>query len=101
MFGVSIELEKGVDFVAEFLVAGTLGIEESTTLAGLGQLDAAVEHYERALTLDAGASVYRQLAALYDKRGRPDAAAATRAKLVQAQQRASGADAQPDAPGQR
>lgn len=68
----------------------------AAALAGLGQLDAAVAHYERALTLDPGASVYRQLAALYDRMGRPDAAAATRDKLAQAQQRALGADAQPD-----
>ena len=68
----------------------------AAALAGLGQLDAAVAHYERALTLDPGASVYRQLAALYDRMGRPDAAAATRAKLAQAQQHALGADAQPD-----
>jgi tetratricopeptide (TPR) repeat protein len=65
-------------------------------LARLGQLDTAAARYEKALALDAGASVYRQLAALYDKMGRPDAAAATRARLAQAEQRASGADAQPD-----
>jgi hypothetical protein len=41
--GVSIELEKGVDFAAEFLVAGTLGIEESTTLAGLESQSAVKE----------------------------------------------------------
>jgi tetratricopeptide (TPR) repeat protein len=69
----------------------------AAAFAGLGQLDAAVAQYERALTLDPGASVYRQLAALYDRMGRPAAAAATRAKLAQAQQRALGADAQPDA----
>lgn len=68
----------------------------AAALAGLGQLDAAVANYERALTLDPGASVYRQLAALYDRMGRPDAAAATRAKLAQAQQHALGADAQPE-----
>jgi tetratricopeptide (TPR) repeat protein len=68
----------------------------AAALAGLGQRDAAVAQYERALTLDPGASVYRELAALYDRMGRPDAAAATRAKLAQAQQRALGADAQPD-----
>jgi tetratricopeptide (TPR) repeat protein len=68
----------------------------AAALAGLGQLDTAVAHYERALTLDAGASVYRQLASLYDRMKRPDAAAATRAKLVQAQQQASGAEPQPD-----
>jgi tetratricopeptide (TPR) repeat protein len=73
----------------------------AAALTGLGKLDAAVAHYERALTLDAGASVYRQLAALYDRMGRPDAAAATRVKLALAQQHALGGDAQPDPPGQR
>jgi len=68
----------------------------AAALAGLGQLDAAAAQYERALTLDPGAAVYRQLAALYDRMRRPDAAAATRAKLAQAQQRALGAEAQPD-----
>src|SRR6185369_16442576 len=47
----------------------------AAALAGLGQLDAAAAQYERALTLDPGASVYRQLAALYDRMRRPDAAA--------------------------
>jgi len=68
----------------------------AAALVGLGQLDAAAARYEKALALDASASAYRQLAALYDKMGRRDAAAATRAKLAQAQQRAFGADAQPD-----
>jgi tetratricopeptide (TPR) repeat protein len=68
----------------------------AAALAEFGQLDAAAARYEKALTLDPGASVYRQLAALYDRMGRRDAAAATRAKLAQAQQRAFGADAQPD-----
>ena len=68
----------------------------AAALAGRGQLDAAVEQYERALALDAGTSVYRQLAALYEKMGRPAAAAATRARLAQSEQRASGVDAKPD-----
>jgi tetratricopeptide (TPR) repeat protein len=60
----------------------------AAALAGLGQFDTAAAHYERALALDPGAGVHRQLAALYDKMGRPDAAAATRARLAQFQQRA-------------
>jgi tetratricopeptide (TPR) repeat protein len=68
----------------------------AAALAGRGQLDAAVEQYERALTLDAATSVYRQLAALYEKMGRPAAAATTRARLAQAEQRASGVDAKSD-----
>jgi tetratricopeptide (TPR) repeat protein len=55
----------------------------AAALAGRGQLDAAATQYERALALDAGTSVYRQLAALYEKMGRPAAAAATRARLAQ------------------
>lgn len=73
----------------------------AAALAGRGQLDAAVTQFERALTLDPAAGVYRQLAALYDRMGRPDAAAATRAKLAQAQQRAFDGDAQPGQPGLR
>jgi len=67
----------------------------AAALAGLGQLDMAVAQYEKAIALDAGSSAYRQLAALYDRMGRPDAAAATRAKLAQALQRARAADEQP------
>jgi tetratricopeptide (TPR) repeat protein len=69
----------------------------AAALAGRGQLDAAATQYERALALDAGASVYRQLAALYEKMGRTAAAAATRARLAQAEQHASGVDAKSDA----
>lgn len=65
-------------------------------LAGRGQLDAAVQQYEKALALDAAASAYRQLAALYEKMGRPAAAAATRARLAQTEQRTSGVDAKSD-----
>ena len=68
----------------------------AAALAGRGQLDAAVKQYERALALDAGTSVYRQLAALYEKMGRPEAAAATRARLAQAEQHAPGVDAKSD-----
>jgi tetratricopeptide (TPR) repeat protein len=68
----------------------------AAALAGRGQLEAAVKQYERALALDAGTSVYRQLAALYEKMGRPDAAAATRARLAQTEQHASGVDAKSD-----
>jgi tetratricopeptide (TPR) repeat protein len=46
-------------------------------LAGAGQLDAAIEEYERAATLGADPVVYRLLADLYAKAGRtPDAARA-------------------------
>jgi tetratricopeptide (TPR) repeat protein len=55
----------------------------AAALVDLGQLETAAAHYEKAAALDAGTSVYRQLAALYDRMGRPDAAAATRAMLVQ------------------
>jgi tetratricopeptide (TPR) repeat protein len=65
----------------------------AAALVGLGQLNTAAAHYERAVALDAGTSVYRQLAALYERMGRPDAAAATRAKLAQTEQHAFGVDA--------
>jgi tetratricopeptide (TPR) repeat protein len=68
----------------------------AAALVGRGQLDAAAEQYEKALSLDAGTRVYRQLAALYEKMGRPAAAAATRARLAQTEQRASGVDAKSD-----
>jgi len=68
----------------------------AAALAGRGQMDAAVTQYEKALALDAGISVYRQLAALYEKMGRPAAAAATRARLAQTEQRAAGVDAKSD-----
>jgi tetratricopeptide (TPR) repeat protein len=67
----------------------------AAALVGLGQLDTAAAHYERALALDAGTSVYRQLAALYERMGRPDAAAATRARLARTEQHAFGVEAQP------
>ena len=67
----------------------------AAALVGLGQLDKAAAHYERAVALDAGTSVYRQLAALYERMGRPDAAAATRARLAQTEQHAFGVDAKP------
>ncbi|HEX4682971.1 MAG TPA: tetratricopeptide repeat protein [Gemmatimonadaceae bacterium] len=68
----------------------------AAALAGVGQLDTAAAHYERAVALGAESSVYRKLAALYERMGRPDAAAATRAKLAQDQQHALGAEAQTD-----
>jgi tetratricopeptide (TPR) repeat protein len=67
----------------------------AAALAGAGKLDLAAAHYERAVALDAGTSVYRQLAALYDRMGHSDKAAATRARLAQTEQRAFGVDAQP------
>jgi len=69
----------------------------AAALAGLGQLDLAVAQYEKAIALDPGSSVYRELAALYDRMGRQDAAAATRARLAQAEQHAFGVDAKPSA----
>jgi tetratricopeptide (TPR) repeat protein len=60
----------------------------ASALAEGGQLDAAVEHYERALALDAAPQAYRQLAALYEKMGRLDESARTRARLQQIQQEA-------------
>ena len=69
----------------------------AAALAGLGQLDMAVAHYEKAISLDAGSIAYRQLAALYDRMGRTEAAAATRARLAQAEQHAFGVDAKPAA----
>jgi tetratricopeptide (TPR) repeat protein len=67
----------------------------ATALAGLGQLASAAEHYEKALALTAGTRVYRQLAALYDRMGRTDAAASTRARLARARQTAFGLDTSP------
>jgi tetratricopeptide (TPR) repeat protein len=72
----------------------------AAALAGLGRLDTAAAHYERAIALGADTSVYRQLAALYERMGRLDAAAATRARLAQTEQHAVGAidvDAKPAA----
>jgi tetratricopeptide (TPR) repeat protein len=62
----------------------------AAALAGLGQFDAAAEQYEKALALDATATVYRALAALYDRIGRSDAAARTRARLARRRQMAFG-----------
>jgi tetratricopeptide (TPR) repeat protein len=59
-------------------------------LAGQGQLEAAAAQYEQAIALDAPATVSRQLAALYDRMGRPEAAARTRARLARTQQDALG-----------
>jgi tetratricopeptide (TPR) repeat protein len=59
-------------------------------LAGLGQVDTAVTHYERALALNADAAVYRELAALYERLGRAVDATRTRARLAEARQAAFG-----------
>jgi len=69
--------------------AGHAGL--AAALAGLGKLEAAAAEYEKALALDPGTSVHRELIALYEKMGRTDAAAATRVKLAAAHQRAFGA----------
>jgi tetratricopeptide (TPR) repeat protein len=62
----------------------------AAALAGRGQLEAAAEEYEKALTLDAGAAVYREVIAFYDRIGQRDAAARTRAKLARTRQAAFG-----------
>jgi tetratricopeptide (TPR) repeat protein len=67
----------------------------AAALAGLGQLASAAEHYEKALALTAGTRVYRQLAALYDRMGRTDAAASARARLARARQTAFGLETSP------
>jgi tetratricopeptide (TPR) repeat protein len=58
----------------------------AASLARTGQLDAAVDQYEQAIGLGADAGVYRQLAALYEKMGRPDESVRTRARLQQRRQ---------------
>lgn len=57
-------------------------------LAGLGQVETAATHYEKALLLNADATVYRELAALYDRLGRPADAARTRMRLARIRQAA-------------
>ena len=61
-------------------------VDLAAALARSGQLDAAADQYEKAIALDAAPGTYRQLAALYEKMGRPDASARTRATLQQLQQ---------------
>lgn len=53
--------------------------EEAALRAAEGQYDRAIELYERAATLSSDPAVYRELAALYSKRGRIDDAARARA----------------------
>lgn len=53
----------------------------AAALAQSGQLDAAAGEYEKALSLDPAPDVYRQLAALYERMGRLDESARTRATL--------------------
>lgn len=65
----------------------------AAALAGLGQVETAIEHYEKALTLNADAQVYGELAAFYDRLGRADAAARTRTKLGRTRQVAFGMSA--------
>jgi tetratricopeptide (TPR) repeat protein len=62
-------------------------VDLAAALALSGQPDAAADQYEKAIALDAAPEAYRQLAALYEKMGRPDESARTRAKLQQLQQR--------------
>jgi len=65
----------------------------AAALVGLGQLQTAAEHYEKALALDAGTTIFREAAAFYDRIGLPDAAARTRAKLARSRQAAFGVEA--------
>ena len=66
----------------------------AAALAEVGQLEKAVAQYDKALSLGAGASAYRQLAALYTRMGRPELAGDTRAKLARIRQAAFGLDSQ-------
>lgn len=61
-------------------------IDLAAALAQSGQLDDAAGQYEKAIALDPAPEAYRQLAALYERMGRPDESARTRAKLQQLQQ---------------
>ena len=61
-------------------------VDLAAALARSGQLAAAADQYEKAIALDAAPEAYRQLAALYEKMGRPDESARTRATLQQLQQ---------------
>jgi tetratricopeptide (TPR) repeat protein len=65
-------------------------------LAGLGQVETAVAHYEQSLALNADATVYRELAAFYDRLGRAADAVGTRARLAQARQAAFAGATVPD-----
>lgn len=66
-------------------------------LANLGRVEEATAHYERALSLDAGAAVYREAEAFYATTGRLDAAGQTRARLARARQAAFGLTQSPRA----
>jgi tetratricopeptide (TPR) repeat protein len=75
------------------IVAAQPGIASNHTglaaaFAQRGQWDAAVEQYERALTLDPAPQTFRQLAALYEKMGRLDESTRTRARFQRSQQEA-------------
>ena len=61
-------------------------VDLAAALASSGQLDAAADSTRRQLPSMPAADAYRQLAALYEKMGRPDESARTRAKLQQLQQ---------------
>jgi tetratricopeptide (TPR) repeat protein len=58
----------------------------AASLEQAGRFDAAVEQYEKALALQAAPGTYRDLARLYEKMGRLDESARTRARLQQLQQ---------------
>jgi tetratricopeptide (TPR) repeat protein len=72
--------------VAAEPAVGSNHLDLAAALARSGQLDAAVDEYATAIALDAAPDAYRQLAALYEKMGRADESARTRAKLQQLQQ---------------
>jgi tetratricopeptide (TPR) repeat protein len=58
----------------------------AAALIGAGRIDAAITHYERAVTLGADSVVYRQLAELYGKVGRLEEAARARVTYERALQ---------------
>jgi len=58
----------------------------AAALASAGRIDAAIAHYEKAVTLGADPVVYRRLAELYAKVGRTDDAARARAMYERALQ---------------
>lgn len=70
----------------------------AAALDGLGQVERAAEHYEKALTLEADTAVYRDLVAFYERHGRSDAAAGTRSRLARARQAAFGLGTAPATP---
>jgi tetratricopeptide (TPR) repeat protein len=60
----------------------------AAALTQSGRFDAAIEQYEKALAIRAAPETYRALGRLYEKMGRLDESARTRARLQQMQQEA-------------